>query len=64
MPKMKSHSGARKRFKKLASGKIKRARAYRRHHAFAKTTKQKRQLRNAAYFHEADAPKIARLLPY
>jgi len=63
MPKMKTHSGAKKRFKKLGSGKIKRARAYRRHHAFAKTTKQKRQLRNGAYFSKADEKKISLLLP-
>lgn len=45
MPKMKSRSGAKKRFKFTASGKIKRAKAYRSHILTSKTTKRKRQLR-------------------
>lgn len=64
MPKMKSHSGAKKRFKKLASGKLKRAKAYHRHHGWAKTAKQTRQLRGAGYFAEGDAKKMGTLLPY
>ena len=64
MPKMKTHSGASKRFRKTAGGKVKRSKAYRSHHAWAKTTKQKRGLRQVAYFAAGDAPKALRLLPY
>jgi len=64
MPKMKTHSGAKKRFRKTGLGQIKRAKAYRRHHAWSKTTKQKRGLRKIAYFIKGDFANIARLLPY
>jgi len=64
MPKMKTHSGASKRFRKIAGGtNIKRSKAYRSHHAWAKTTKQKRGLRKVAYFFSGDFKKIRRLLP-
>jgi large subunit ribosomal protein L35 len=62
MPKMKSHSGSKKRFKKTASGKIKRARAYRRHHAWAKDAKKNRSLRSAGYVDASQEKKISRLL--
>ncbi|MCG2991320.1 50S ribosomal protein L35, partial [Escherichia coli] len=45
MPKMKTHRGAAKRFKKTGSGKLKRARAYTSHLFANKSTKQKRKLR-------------------
>ena len=45
MPKMKSRSSAKKRFKLTASGKVKRATAYRSHILTSKTTKRKRKLR-------------------
>ncbi len=48
MPKLKSHRGADKRFRKTASGAIKRRRAYRNHILTKKTNKQKRQLRVAS----------------
>ena len=48
MPKMKSHRGAHKRFRKTASGIIKRRGAYRNHILTKKTTKQKRHLRVAS----------------
>lgn len=47
MPKLKSHRGAAKRFRKTASGAVKRRRAYRNHILTKKTSKQKRQLRVA-----------------
>ena len=47
MPKMKTRSGAKKRFSKTASGKIKRGAAYRSHILTSKTTKRKRKLREA-----------------
>ncbi len=64
MPKMKTHSSSKKRFKKSASGKIKRQKAYKRHHSWAKTTKRVRHLGDAAYFGKADEKHIKRLLPY
>ena len=64
MPKMKTHSASKKRFRKNAAGKIKRSKGYKRHHAWAKTTKQGRQLRFASYFTCANEKNISLLLPY
>jgi large subunit ribosomal protein L35 len=64
MPKMKSHSGAAKRFKRTASGKIKRHKANKSHILTSKTTKRKRQLRNADVVDSADVPRVERMLPY
>jgi len=61
---MKTHSASKKRFKRTKSGKIKRSKAYRRHHSWAKTAKQSRDLRGAAYVSKADHANISRLLPY
>ena len=47
MPKMKSHRGARKRFSVTASGKVKRAKAYKSHILTKKTSKRKRRLRQS-----------------
>ncbi|MBK6445749.1 MAG: 50S ribosomal protein L35 [Bacteroidetes bacterium] len=47
MPKMKTHSGAKKRFKLTGTGKIKRKHAYKSHILTKKTTKQKRNLTHA-----------------
>ena len=64
MPKMKSNSACKKRFKKTGNGKIKRAKAYIRHHAWAKSHKQVRSLRSPAYLNGSDEKKIKVLLPY
>ncbi len=64
MPKMKTHSGSKKRFRRNGAGKIKRAKAYGRHHAWAKTSKQTRALRKTAYFANSDEKNISKLLPY
>jgi len=64
MPKMKTHSACKKRFKKTASGKIKRARAYRRHHAWAKTPKSILSLRSTAYIDASQQKNIEVLMPY
>lgn len=64
MPKMKTHSASKKRFKKNSAGRVKRAKGYKRHHAWAKSTKQNRTLRSAAYLEGADEKNIRRLLPY
>jgi large subunit ribosomal protein L35 len=45
MPKIKTHSGAKKRFKLTKSGKVKRSQAYKRHILTKKSTKLKRGLR-------------------
>ncbi len=47
MPKMKSNRGASKSFKKTASGRFKRKKAYKSHILTSKSTKRKRQLRKA-----------------
>ena len=64
MPKMKTHRGAAKWFKKTASGKLKRAKAFRRHILTKKAAKTKMQLRKSGIVSEGDARRIAQLLPY
>ena len=49
MPKMKTHSGAKKRFKLSKSGKVKRSHAFASHILTKKTTKRKRGLRKGVY---------------
>ncbi len=63
MPKLKSHRGAAKRFRKTASGAIKCRRAYRNHILTKKSTKQKRHLRvTARYLNSSDARLATRML--
>ncbi|MBP3039920.1 50S ribosomal protein L35 [Bacillaceae bacterium Marseille-Q3522] len=62
MPKMKTHRGAAKRFKKTGSGKIKRAHAYTSHMFANKSTKQKRKLRKGALVSPGDFKRIRHLL--
>jgi large subunit ribosomal protein L35 len=64
MPKLKTHSGAAKRFKKTATGKVKRSKAFLRHILTSKQTKRKRQLDMGAMVSDADTPKIKRMIPY
>jgi len=64
MPKLKTHRGAAKRFKKTGTGKIVRASAFRRHILTSKTTKTKRHARGTKEVSKADAPKLHRMLPY
>lgn len=64
MPKMKTKSGAAKRFKVRASGSIKRSQAFKRHILTKKTTKSKRQLRGMTEVHASDVKQIRSLLPY
>jgi large subunit ribosomal protein L35 len=64
MPKLKSHKGASKRFKKTAGGKVKRGHSHLRHILTSKDTKRKRKLRHASMVDPADAPKIKRMIPY
>ncbi|MFK7969541.1 MAG: 50S ribosomal protein L35 [Bacteroidia bacterium] len=62
MPKMKSNSGASKRFKRTASGKLKRKHAFKNHILTKKTKKQKKRLSNAAVVTAADEPRIKAML--
>ena len=65
MPKMKTRSAAKKRFKKVSDGSaVKRASGFRRHLFTSKTSKRKRQLRQTAYVHQSDLSSVLRLLPY
>lgn len=64
MPKIKTHRGAAKRFRRTARGKFLRAQANRRHILTGKPRKRKRQLRGTALVSEADAAQIKNLLPY
>ena len=61
MSKLRTHSGAGKRFKKTASG-YKRKSAYKSHILTKMTTKRKRHLRGTSVVHPSDAPKVARML--
>ena len=63
MPKMKSHKGARKRFKITGSGKVKRLRAFKSHILTKKTSKRKRRLRQAGIVATTgDTKRVKRLL--
>jgi large subunit ribosomal protein L35 len=64
MPKLKTHSGAAKRFHKTGTGKIKRGHAFKRHILTSKGTKRKRQLDTDTILDKADQKKIARMIPY
>ena len=66
MPKLKTHTGAKKRFKVTKNGKVKRAHACTSHllNNGRKTTKRKRGLRKAAYVDKTNAGALKHLLPY
>ncbi|MDF2867926.1 MAG: hypothetical protein K0S11_1396 [Gammaproteobacteria bacterium] len=62
MPKLKTHRGAAKRFKRTATGGYKCRSANRNHILTKKSTKRKRQLRNSRMISAADTPAIQRML--
>jgi len=64
MPKLKTLRAAAKRFKRTASGKFRRAKAYHSHILSKKTTKRKRHLREGALASPADQKAVERMLPY
>lgn len=64
MPKLKSHRGAAKRFSLTKTGKIKRAKAFKRHILNKKTTKRLRGLRQPGFIAECEEKKIRKLIPY
>jgi len=63
MAKMKTHKGSQKRFKRTASGKLKRSHAYTSHLFANKTQKQKRKLRKSALVSKGDQKRIDQMLP-
>ena len=66
MPKLKSHSGAKKRFSLTKTGKVKRSHAFKSHllNGHGKTTKRKRGLRQASYADVTNEAAIKRMIPY
>ncbi len=62
MPKMKTHSGAKKRFKVTATGKVRARHAYSSHILEKKSPKRKRQLGNPVVVSEHDVPRVKKLL--
>ena len=66
MPKLKSHSGAKKRFSLSATGKMKHAHAYKSHllNGHGKTTKRKRGLRKGDYADATNVSALKQMIPY
>ncbi len=64
MPKLKTHRGAAKRFKRTATGKFKRSKAFKQHILTSKSTSRKRKLRGTTVVAAVESPKLARMLPY
>ena len=62
MPKMKTHTSAKKRFKRPGSGKIKRFQANTSHRKRQKSKKAKLRVRGAALVHAADQTRVEKLL--
>jgi large subunit ribosomal protein L35 len=62
MPKLKSNSGAKKRFTVTSSGKIKRAQAFKSHILTKKEKKQKRNLTKTAYVFKGDEYRVKKML--
>ena len=63
MPKMKTKSGAKKRFRVRPGGTVKRGQAFKRHILTKKTTKNKRQLRGSVDVHATDMGRMSQMLP-
>jgi len=63
MPKMKTKSGAKKRFEFLGSGMVKRTRSHLRHILTKKTTKQKRNLRGTVLISATDIKRVRAMMP-
>lgn len=64
MPKIKTNSGAKKRFKLSKTGKVIRAHAYKSHILNKKTTKRKRNLRQTTTTDKTNVKQIKKLIPY
>ena len=63
MPKMKTKSSAKKRFRVRPGGTVKRGQAFKRHILTKKSTTRKRHLRGAANVHETNMASMAAMLP-
>ncbi len=63
MPKMKTHSGAKKRFRKTAGGKLRGRRAYSSHILEKKSPKRKRRMARPVEISDNDSKKVKKLLP-
>lgn len=64
MPKMKTKSSAKKRFRVRPGGTVKRAQAFKRHILTKKSTKNKRHLRGLANVHATDLGQMAQMMPF
>ncbi|NIR45605.1 MAG: 50S ribosomal protein L35 [Gemmatimonadetes bacterium] len=62
MPKMKTHRAAAKRFRKTATGRLKRRKAYKSHILAKKSRKRKRKLRKPALVARSDEKRMKRML--
>ena len=62
MPKVKTRSAAKKRFKAKKGGEVKYTKSFRRHILTKKTTKRKRNLRQSSHIAKADLPRVKKLL--
>ena len=64
MPKLKTHRGAAKRFKKTGTGKVLRGQTKTRHILTSKSKKTKRKLGGTVLVSDGDLPKVLRMIPY
>jgi len=64
MPKLKTHKGAAKRFKKTGSGKITRHHAFSRHILTSKTRSRKRKLKQGVVADDTNQHELRLMLPY
>ena len=64
MPKIKTHSGAKKRFKLTKTGKVKRAHAFKSHILNKKTTKRKTNLRKTVVADVTNVVAVKKMIPY
>jgi large subunit ribosomal protein L35 len=64
MPKLKTHKGAAKRFKRTAAGKLVRRRAFARHLLTSKTPARKRRLGRSVVVDSANVDTLREMLPY
>ena len=63
MPKMKTHRGAAKRFKRTGTGKIVRSHSNKQHILTKKSSKRKRRLRKSVLVHASDTRRIRQMVP-
>ena len=64
MPKLKTHKGASKRFKKTGTGKVVRHHSFSRHILTSKPRSRKRKLKHAVVADPADQAKLKHMIPY